>query len=82
MTTRNEIESPVGTNRRYASLFAFVGRLLLALAFLSLCSAWVTEVTGRPLWGMSQQHLFNDSMSLSLIGIGSLMGGLLHSKGL
>ena len=68
--------------QRYAKLFIFIGRLSLTIAFLSLCFAWITQLTGRPFFGASQQHLFNDSMALSLIGIGSLLGGLLHSKGL
>ena len=82
MATDNQPAVQTGSQHRYAKVFAFLGRLLLTLAFLSLCSAWVTEVTGRPLGGMSQQHLFNDSMSLSLLGIGSLAGALLHSKGI
>lgn len=68
-------------NQRGACIFTFIGRLLLALAFLSLCFAWITQVTGRPFFGASQQHLFNDSMALSLLGIGSLLDALLHGKG-
>jgi hypothetical protein len=68
--------------QRYARVFILIGRLLLTLAFLSLCSAWISQLTGGSRLGMTQQHLFNDSMALSLIGIGSLLGGLLHSKGM
>lgn len=57
-------------------------RVLLTLSFLCLLGAWVTQLTGGTLAGMTQQHLFNDSIALSLIGIGSLLGGLIHSKGL
>lgn len=66
---------------RYGLFFVYVGRLLLASAFLSLCSAWITELTDRPLLGMNQQHLFDDSMALSLLAIGMLLDGLLHAKG-
>jgi len=41
---------------------------------------WITQLTGGTLAGMSQKHLFNDSMALSLIGIGSMLGGLCIPK--
>lgn len=69
-------------NHRYAFLFTYIGRFFLALAFLGLCGAWIAQVSGRPLLGMSQQHLFNDSMALSLLGVGLLLDGLVHFKGM
>lgn len=67
---------------KYARLFISTGRVCLGVAFLCLLGAWITQLTGGTLAGMSQQHLFSDSMALSLIGIGSMLGGLLHSKGI
>ena len=59
-----------------------LGRLCGLLAFLSLVGAWVTQLTGGTLFGMSQQHLFNDAIVLALFSIAGLLDGLLHSKGL
>lgn len=42
---------------------------------------WGTQFTGGTIFGMSQQHLFFDSIAMSLISIGNLLDGLLHSKG-
>lgn len=50
-----------------------IGRLFLTLAFLALLAAWLTEVTGGEVAGMSQQqHLFNDAIILALLGIASM----------
>lgn len=57
-----------------------LGRLCGLLAFLALVGAWVTQLTGGTLLGMSQQHLFNDAMVLALFSIAGLLDGLLHSK--
>lgn len=59
-----------------------LGRLCGLLAFLALIGAWITQLTGGPLFGMSQQHLFNDAIVLALFCIAGLLDGLLHSKGL
>lgn len=50
--------------------FVSAGRLLLLLALLALFGAWITQLTGAALLGMTQQHLFNDAMALALLGIG------------
>lgn len=60
----------------------YLGRLFGLLAFLALLGAWITQLTGRPLFGMNQQHLFNDAMVLALFSIGMLLDGLLHSRNL
>jgi len=60
--------------------FVNVGRILLSLAFLSILGAWWTQLTGGDLFGLSQQHLFNDAMALSLLGIGSLVDGKIHRE--
>ncbi len=69
-------------NVRAASLVIAAGRVFGALAFLALLGAWITQLTARPLFGMSQQHLFNDAIVLALFSISMLLDGLLHSKNL
>lgn len=58
------------------------GRVLLALALLTLTGAWATQVAEQPILGMSQQHFFNDSIALSLLGIGAFLDALYHAKGI
>jgi len=60
---------------------AGIGRMALGLGFLALLGAWLTQLTSQPLLGMSQIHLFNDAIVLSLLGIGMLLDSKLHSKG-
>ncbi len=57
-----------------------LGRVFGVLAFVSLIGAWITELKGGELFGLSQQHLFNDAIVLSLFSIGMLLDGLLHAK--
>lgn len=57
-----------------------LGRLALGLGFLSLLGAWLTQLTGQPVAGMSQTHLFSDATVLSLLGIGMLIDAKLHSQ--
>ena len=59
---------------------ATLGRLLLGLGFLSLLGAWLTQLTGQSLLGLSQTHLFSDATVLSLLGIGALVDAKLHSQ--
>ena len=54
--------------------------MLLSLAFLSLLGAWWTQLAGENLFGFSQQHLFNDAIALSLLGIGSLADSRIHRE--
>ncbi|MGI8468234.1 MAG: hypothetical protein ACR2N3_07260 [Pyrinomonadaceae bacterium] len=56
----------------------YLGRIFFALAFLALLGAWLTQATGGTLLGMSQQHLFNDAIVLSLFGIGMFLDALWH----
>ena len=44
-----------------ARVAVYVGRVLFTLALLALFGAWITQLTGAPLFGMSQQHLFSDA---------------------
>jgi hypothetical protein len=55
-----------------------IGRIVLTLGFLSLIGAWLNQLTGFSPLGMTQQHMFNDSIALSLIGIGLLIDAAFH----
>jgi hypothetical protein len=63
-----------------ARLAVYIGRILFTLALLALLGAWITQLTGATLFGMSQQHLFNDATVLSLLGIGSFLDALWHAR--
>lgn len=65
------------TGARFA---VYIGRVFLALAFFALLGAWITQLTGRTIFGMSQQHLFNDAVALALLGIGMFLDGLWHAR--
>ena len=67
------------TTEKATPFFVYVGRLFFALAFLALLGAWLTQLTGGTLMGMSQQHLFNDAIALSLLGVGMMIDALWHS---
>lgn len=60
----------------------YLGRVFGGLAFLALLGAWLTQLTGGTLLGMSQQHLFYDAIVLALFSIAGMLDGLLHSKNL
>lgn len=60
----------------------YVGRFSGVLALLALIGAWITQLTGKPLAGMSQQHLFNDATVLSLFCIAGLVDALVHARNL
>ncbi len=60
----------------------YLGRIFGVLAFLALLGAWLTQLTGGTLLGMSQQHLFYDAIVLALFSIAGMLDGLLHSKNL
>ena len=47
-----------------------------------LIGAWITQLTGRSLAGMSQQHLFSDAIVLSLFCIAGLVDAMVHAKNL
>jgi hypothetical protein len=55
-----------------------LGRILLTVAFLSLIGAWLNQLFNFSPFGMTQQHMFNDSMALSLLGIGMLIDAAFH----
>jgi len=60
----------------------YIGRLLIALAFLALLGAWITQLTGGTLLGMSQQHLFSDAIALALLGIAVFLDAFWHARNL
>jgi len=62
------------------SYTVYLGRIFFTLAFLALLGAWFTQLTGGNLLGMSQQHLFNDAIVLSLFGIGMFVDAIWHSR--
>jgi hypothetical protein len=70
-----------GVNRT-ARFFVSAGRVLLTLAFVTLLGAWLAEFRDGSFAGLTQQHLFNDALALGILGVGGLLDGLLHSKGL
>lgn len=68
------------TTARATPMFVYLGRLLLALAFVALLGAWLTQLTGGAIMGFTQQHLFNDAIALALLGIGSFLDAFWHSR--
>lgn len=67
-------------NKKATPIMVNLGRVFFALAFLALLGAWLTQLTGGAVLGMSQQHLFNDAIVLSLFGIGMFLDALWHSR--
>ncbi|MGH9966785.1 MAG: hypothetical protein ACREBG_02975 [Pyrinomonadaceae bacterium] len=57
-----------------------IGRIFLTLAFFALVGAWNTQLTGSPLVGITQQHLFSDATVLALLGIGMFLDALWHAR--
>lgn len=57
-----------------------LGRIVMTAAFLSLVGAWLNQLTGFSPLGMTQQHMFNDSIALSLIGIAQLIDAAFHKS--
>lgn len=58
----------------------YLGRVFLALAFFALLGAWLTQLTGGPLFGLTQQHLFYDAIALALLGIGLFIDAHWHAR--
>lgn len=76
------MQMPTNPNIQRTKIVFVIARISGVLAFITLICAWITQVTGGSIMGMSQQHFFFDSIALSLISIGNLLDGLLHSKNL
>ena len=60
--------------------FINLGRLLLGLSFVGLLGTWWIQLTGGSFVGLSQEHLFSDAIVLALLGIGSLLDGMIHKQ--
>lgn len=53
--------------------------IAVVIGFLALLGAWWTQLKDDDLlWGMSQEHLFNDAQTLLLLGIALALGVLIH----
>lgn len=66
---------------RVMGTWAIVGaRVAGTLAFLALIGAWLATMRGGPVLGMSEQHLFNDAIVLSLFAIAGLLDGIVHRQ--
>lgn len=57
-----------------------LARVFAGLALLALIGAWVSQLNDGMLLGMTQQHLFYDSIALSLLGVTSFLDGLWHAR--
>lgn len=66
--------------KKGTSFMVYLGRIFFVLAFLALLGAWLTQLTGGTVLGMSQQHLFNDATVLSLFGIGMFVDAIWHAR--
>jgi hypothetical protein len=56
-----------------------LARGALVAAMIALVGAWATEFNGGAIFGLSQQHLFNDATVLALIGIAFLIDAIIHA---
>ncbi|MEK6805776.1 MAG: hypothetical protein AABY95_03910 [Pseudomonadota bacterium] len=68
------------TSNQATPVFVYLGRILLTLAFFSMLGAWLAQLTGGSLLGLTSQHLFNDSIAMSLLGIGAFVDAFWHSR--
>jgi hypothetical protein len=58
-----------------------VARTILVLGILALLGAWLSELRdSRSLFGLTQQHLFNDAMALTLISIAVFADAYFHLR--
>ena len=60
----------------------YLARFLVVLALLALFGAWATQLTGRTLLGVDQQHFFNDATVLALLGIAFFIDAFWHARNL
>ena len=71
---------PVAEQTTVARPAVYLGRGFIALGILALLGAWITQLTERPLHGMSQEHLFNDAIALPLLGIAFFVDAFWHAR--
>lgn len=65
---------------RGARIMVALGRASVFLGLVALVGAWLTAVTGGTFLGLTQQHLFNDAVVLSLIGIAFFVDAYWHAR--
>lgn len=63
-----------------ASKMVWIGRGFLGLALLALLAAWMTEMSGQSVLGLTQEHLFDDATVLALLGVGSFLDAFWHAR--
>ena len=64
---------------KLSSTFHWIGRIVGTLGALALLGAWIAGEGGR-VFGLSQGHLFFDSIALTLLSIAALVCGLFYLK--
>lgn len=57
-----------------------VARVFVFLSILALAGAWIAEMLGSSVFGMTQQHLFNDAIVLALLGIAWFADAYWHDR--
>jgi len=57
-----------------------IGRIWGWLAIVALLGAWTTQVTGQPLLGMTQEHLFSDATVFALLCIASFVDAMVRAQ--
>lgn len=60
----------------------YAARIAVLLAVAALFGAWISQVRGGTLLGMSQQHLFNDAIALGVVGIALFADAYWHGRGM
>lgn len=58
----------------------YLATVFIGLAFLALIGAWISQLRDGALFGMSQQHLFNDATALALLGIALFVDAFWHAR--
>lgn len=66
--------------RRDSGVMVMIGRMFLVLSFLALLGAWLSQIQGGPVLGLSQEHLFNDAIVLALLGIAAMVDAYWHGQ--
>lgn len=62
-----------------SSLMHWLGRIFGILGGLALVGAWIAGENGT-VFGFPQQHLYNDAIVLTLIGISALVCAMLYLR--
>ena len=65
-----------------ARLMVILGRGAIMLSLLALLGAWTTQLTGTALFGLRQEHIFNDAIVLALLGLAFFVDAFWHARGI